>query len=143
MKYVNRIPLFVIAIGLAAIVLASTASAAPASPESTITVTLPTAEFNPSVPSGNIILQPVMTTNIDASLHYVAFLGDFTFDSSVVSFDAQGAEKAGLTGGAGIGISRVTLSIPDRARSRPCVLKVFQMISFHSPGRERYSICEC
>ena len=60
-------------------------------------MTLPTAGFNPSVPGSTEIIQPVVTTNIDSSLNYIGFQGDFTFDSSVVSFSSPFAEPAGLT----------------------------------------------
>ena len=54
-----------------------------------ITVSLPIASFDTSVPSSTIIIQPVTTTLIDNTttegLNYVGFQGDFTFDSAVVT----------------------------------------------------------
>src|SRR5205823_5942605 len=39
------------------------------------------------------------TSNIDASLHYVGFQGDFTFDETIITFPIPPMQKAGLTGG--------------------------------------------
>ena len=41
----------------------------------------------------------MVTTDIDASLNYVGFQGDFSFDSSVVTFASPPSQKAGLTSG--------------------------------------------
>jgi hypothetical protein len=93
----NRVSLSIAVLSASSILFAASSKAAPTSPESTITVSLPTADFNPSVPSSTVIIQPVVTTNIDPSLNYVAFQGDFTFDSAVVSFSYPYIEGAGLT----------------------------------------------
>ena len=60
-------------------------------------VSLPTADFDPSIPSSTVIIQPVVTTNIDSSSNFIGFQGDFTFDSSVVDFSSPFVEAAGLT----------------------------------------------
>ena len=69
-----------------------------------ITVTLPIDTMDNSVPAATIIVKPVTTTLIDptttAGINYIGFQGDFTFDTTVVSFPATGqVQKAGLTGG--------------------------------------------
>src|SRR5438128_1614639 len=55
-----------------------------------ITISLPIASFDNSVPNSTVIIQPVMTTLIDntttGGLNYVGFQGDFLFDSAVVTF---------------------------------------------------------
>ena len=69
--------------------------------EPTITVSLPIASFDTSVPSSTVIIEPVMTTLIDPTttngINYIAFQGDFTFDSAVVSFATPQVQGAGLT----------------------------------------------
>ena len=66
-----------------------------------ITVSLPTATFDTSVPIATEIIQPVNTTLINAATtsgaNYVGFQGDFTFDSAVVTFSAPFVQAAGLT----------------------------------------------
>src|SRR6185436_15253998 len=62
-----------------------------------IKVSLPTDSFDTSVPIANLIIEPFVTTNIDPSLNYVGFQGDFTFDSAVVTFSAPFVQAAGLT----------------------------------------------
>src|SRR4029079_8745898 len=52
-----------------------------------------------SVPASTVILEPVVTGNIDSSLNYVAFQGDFTFDETVATFSSPPVQKAGLTNG--------------------------------------------
>ena len=70
-----------------------------------ITITLPTAVFDPSVASTTNITLPVTTTQMDPGPNpspgdpgYIAFQGDFTFDSSVVTFQSPIVQPAGLTG---------------------------------------------
>jgi hypothetical protein len=94
------------------------------SPTPSITVTLPTANFLTSVPANTNIIQPVVTTQIveqattaapnpeypcclendpqclpTIEVHHglVGFQGDFTFKSSVVTFQYPYARPAGLT----------------------------------------------
>src|SRR5436190_18419952 len=66
-----------------------------------ITVTLPTDSFNTSVPSSTVIIEPMTTSLIDPTTtngsNYVGFQGDFTFDSSVVTFATPQVQRAGLT----------------------------------------------
>src|SRR5438105_15124897 len=64
-----------------------------------VMVSLPIATFDTSVPIGTVIIEPVASSNIDASRNYVGFQGDFTFDQTVVSFSSPPLQKAGLTGG--------------------------------------------
>src|SRR6266446_4928291 len=64
-----------------------------------VKVSLPIDTFDTSVPIGTVIIEPVTSINIDASLNYVGFQGDFTFDQTVVSFSSPPLQKAGLTGG--------------------------------------------
>jgi hypothetical protein len=71
----------------------------------TLTVSLPTANFDTSVPSSTVIIQPVITTFIGSAttmgLNYVGFQGDFLFDSAVVTFLTASpgpTQMAGLTG---------------------------------------------
>jgi Carboxypeptidase regulatory-like domain len=47
-----------------------------------------------------LIIEPVVTTFIDPGLNYIGFQGDFTFDSSVVTFDTAASgptQPAGVT----------------------------------------------
>jgi hypothetical protein len=67
-------------------------------PPELITVSLPIATLDPSVPITTIIVEPVFTSNIDSSLNYIAFQGDFTFDETVVSFSHPPVQGADLTG---------------------------------------------
>jgi len=62
-------------------------------------VSLPTDNFDVSVPIQNVFIEPVTTTFIDPSLHYVGFQGDFTYDSAVIGFPTSGGivQRAGLT----------------------------------------------
>src|SRR2546429_178944 len=72
----------------------------PLPPQGTgITVSLPVDTMDVSVPISTVIIEAVVTTNIDSSLNYVGFQGDFTFDSTVVTFANPPAQKAGLSGG--------------------------------------------
>src|SRR5438552_1212339 len=84
--------LFAVMLGM----LSAQTKAAPSG--SGITVTLPTVSLDTSVPSSTVIVQSIMTTNIDPSLNYIGFQGDFTFDSSVVTFPNPVVQAAGLTG---------------------------------------------
>ena len=77
----------------ASLLMSGVASAGPAP----ITVSLPTATFDTSVPIATVIIEPVVTTFIDASLNYVGFQGDFTFDETVVTFSTPFVVKTGLT----------------------------------------------
>ncbi len=43
--------------------------------------------------------QPVLTSSISASDNLVAFQGDFTFDSTIVSFQSPPVSKSGMTDG--------------------------------------------
>ena len=49
-----------------------------ASAGTTIVVSLPTDTFDTSIPIATVIIEPLNTTNIDPSLNYVGFQGDFT-----------------------------------------------------------------
>jgi hypothetical protein len=70
-------------------------SAAPRiTPSSVATVSLPVGNVGTSV---TVFTLPVTTSNINASDNLVGFQGDFTFDSSVVTFQAAPASPAGLT----------------------------------------------
>src|SRR5437016_1720692 len=55
-----------------------------------ITVALPMASFDNSVPASTVIIEPVTTTLIDPTTtggnNYVGFQGDFVFDSAVATF---------------------------------------------------------
>src|SRR5205814_9997527 len=69
-----------------------------------ITVSLPIATFDTSVPASTVIIEPVMTTLIDPvttqGLNYVGFQGDFLFDSAVCTFLTTSpgpTQAAGLT----------------------------------------------
>ncbi len=57
-------------------------------------VNLPVATVTTAVTN---FTQPVTTTNIPVGNNFVAFQGDFSFDSAVVSFQANGTSGAGLT----------------------------------------------
>src|SRR5947207_14600001 len=70
-----------------------TPSAAP------VTVSLPTDTFDNSVPISTVIVEPVVVTNIDASLNYVGFQSDFSFDETVDAFDNPPMQNGGLTAG--------------------------------------------
>src|SRR4029078_4045346 len=64
-----------------------------------VTVSLPTDNFDTSVPIQNAFIEPVTTTFIDPSLNYVGLQGDFTYDSAVIGFSTSGptVQRAGLT----------------------------------------------
>src|SRR5436190_140690 len=84
--------------------MSGVASAAPAQPTPTatpiaVTVSLPTATFDTSVPISTVISEPVTTTTIDAGLNLVGFQGDFTFDETVAFFSSPPVQNSGLTGG--------------------------------------------
>src|SRR5437773_2017974 len=64
-----------------------------------VTVSLPTATFDTSVPISTVIPEPVAATNIDASFNLVGFQGDFTFDETVATFSAPPVQNSGLTAG--------------------------------------------
>ncbi len=83
----------------------------PTPPQVAITVTLPTSFLDPSVPSTTNIILPVTTTQIDPFPNpgpnpnpnpgdpgYVGFQADFTFDTTIVTFQAPYVQAAGLTG---------------------------------------------
>jgi CSLREA domain-containing protein len=71
------------------------AVANPVTPSTVAMVSLPVANVSTNVTS---FTQPVTTTNIDAADNLVGFQGDFTFDSSVVTFQVPtSASPAGLT----------------------------------------------
>src|SRR5947207_2774346 len=72
---------------------------APTPTPTPIPITLPTDTFDASVPASTVIIEPVVTGNIDSSLNYVAFQGDFTFNETVATFSSPPVQKAGLTGG--------------------------------------------
>ena len=59
-------------------------------------VFLPVSNIDPSIDE---FIQPVLTSPISASSNLVAFQGDFTFDSTVVSFQNPPISKAGMTDG--------------------------------------------
>jgi hypothetical protein len=89
---------------LAGLALAVTASllmsgVASAGTPAPITVSLPIDTFDTSVPIATVIIKGVGTTNIDASVNYIGFQGDFTFNETVVTFSAPFVQKAGITGG--------------------------------------------
>lgn len=64
-------------------------------PHIPVTVSLPFATITTAVTN---FTQPVTTTSIDPSYNLVGFQGDFTFDSTVITFQANPASAAGLTG---------------------------------------------
>ena len=82
-----------------AFVLVPTATPTPTPTPQPITVSLPIDTMDNSVPIATVIFKPVVTTDIDASLNYVAFQGDFTFDETICTFSSPFVEKAGLTSG--------------------------------------------
>src|SRR5262249_307213 len=100
-------------IGLTAIPFASSLRAAPEKSQTQtappaavfqagpapVTVSLPIDTLDTAIPSSNVYIRPVTTTNIDGKLRYLAFQGDFTFDETVCSFSLPYVEKAGLTSG--------------------------------------------
>ena len=59
-------------------------------------VSLPVATINTSVTN---FTQPVVTSAINGADNLVGFQGDFTFDSSVITFQSTPVSGAGLTGG--------------------------------------------
>jgi len=69
-------------------------AAHPVTPSTVSMVSLPVANVGTSVTN---VTQPVTTTNIDVADNLVGFQGDFTFDSSVVTFQVAPASPAGLT----------------------------------------------
>ena len=66
-----------------------------------ITLSLPNDFLDPSVPSNTVIIAPVTTTMIDSATTNGANItgcqGDFTFDSSVITFANPPVQRAGLT----------------------------------------------
>ena len=75
-----------------------------------IKVTLPTANFDNSVSSTTNIILPVTTTQIDSFPNpgpnptpnpgdpgYIGFQADFSFDSTIVTFQAPMVQPVGLT----------------------------------------------
>jgi hypothetical protein len=60
-----------------------------------VTVSLPTATVTTAVTT---FTPPVVTTDIDPSDNLIGFQGDFTFDETVVTFQAVPVSGAGLTG---------------------------------------------
>ena len=81
----------------ASLLMSGVASAQPTPTPAPVTVSLPIASLDNSVPIATVIIQPVVTTNIDPSLNYIGFQGDFTFDETVVTFSTPFVEAAGLT----------------------------------------------
>src|SRR5207248_2563036 len=81
-----------------------------------ITVTLPIDSFNTSVPSSTVIIEPMTTSLIDPTTtngsNYVGFQGDFTFDSSVVTFATPQVQRAGLTSDPNWNVSANILPMP-------------------------------
>jgi hypothetical protein len=69
-------------------------AAQPLNPATVATVSLPVANVSTNV---SVFTLPVATTNINSADNLIGFQGDFTFDSSVVSFQATPASPAGLT----------------------------------------------
>jgi subtilisin-like proprotein convertase family protein len=64
---------------------------------STITaVTLPNVAIGAFVTD---FITPVITTSIDPKSNLVGFQGDLTFDETVINFQSEPVQKAGLTGG--------------------------------------------
>ena len=63
-------------------------------PSVVATVSLPIANIGTNVTNFTL---PVTTSNINAADNLVGFQGDFTFDSSVVTFQGTSASGAGLT----------------------------------------------
>ena len=86
-------------------------------PTGGVTVSLPIDTFDTSVPIGNQIIQPVTTTNIDVSLNYVGFQGDFTFNETVATFPAPFVQTAGLTGGGNWNVTANVLPGPGPIRT--------------------------
>jgi len=66
-----------------------------------ITLSLPNDFLDPSVPASTVIIAPVTTTMIDSATTNGANItgcqGDFTFDSSVITFASPFVQRAGLT----------------------------------------------
>jgi CSLREA domain-containing protein len=79
-------------------VLRNTIAANVTGPSSVATVSLPVANVSTNVTN---FTQPVTTSTISAGDNLVGFQGDFTFDSTVVTFQSPPVTGAGLTGGAG------------------------------------------
>lgn len=85
------------------VVLVSAASSAGQNncPSLPITISLPNNFLDPSVPSSTVIIAPVTATLIDNTTTNGANItgcqGDFTFDSSVITFDTPPVQRAGLT----------------------------------------------
>jgi hypothetical protein len=67
-----------------------------AAPSAAITISLPKSAVGTNVTTFTL---PVMTSAINGGDNLVGFQGDFTFDSSVVTFVNSATSKAGLTGG--------------------------------------------
>ena len=63
-------------------------------PSVTVTIALPVATLDTSVTN---VTQPVTTSAINAADNLVGFQGDFTFDSTIVSFQAPPVSPSGLT----------------------------------------------
>lgn len=70
-------------------------------PSLPITISLPNDFLDPSVPSSTVIIAPVTATLIDSTTTNGANItgcqGDFTFDSSVITFASPFVQRAGLT----------------------------------------------
>ena len=84
----------------ASLLISGAASAQTPTPSAApVTVSLPIDTLDTTVPASTVVLKPVSTTNIDASLNYVGFQGDFTFDETVLTFSSPNpVQGAGLTG---------------------------------------------
>src|SRR4029079_4512964 len=97
-------------------------------PDQTITVSLPvdSTSFDVSQNITTVIIEPVNSTNIQASLNYIGFQGDFTYNPAVVSFSTPPAAAAGLTG-SGWTVSANTLPGPGS-------LRTFRVSAFSNDG---------
>ena len=89
----------------ASFLLGGVALAEPTPTPPPIAVSLPIATLDTSIPGATVINKPVVTTNLDASLNYIGFQGDFTFDETVVTFAPPFVHAAGLTGGGNWNVS--------------------------------------
>jgi hypothetical protein len=66
-------------------------------PNQRVTVSLPVITLDNQVPAETVLIQPILTTNLDFNRRYVGFQGDFTFDPNIVNFSPPYVESAGLT----------------------------------------------
>src|SRR4051812_47684883 len=70
---------------------------AAATPNPLVKISLPVESLDNTIPINTVFLTPIMTTRVDPVLSYVGFQGDFTFDQTVVTFQAPFVEPGGLT----------------------------------------------